>query len=108
MDFSFTNKRPLKMLYLKYTLVFIFLAACIFGTYLLTGHTFILSKDALNQHVPLLANYRQALINFFIIQAIFPSGHGKWVWGPIPSRSILTTQLVTFSPTSPSSFRQLK
>ena len=64
------------MLYLKYTLVFIFLAACIFGTYLVTGHTFILSKDALNQHVPLLANYRQALINFFH----HPGHFSFWSW----------------------------
>ena len=76
MNFSFENKRPLKMLYLKYTLVFIFLAACIFGTYLVTGHTFILSKDALNQHVPLLANYRQALINFFH----HPGHFSFWSW----------------------------
>ncbi|MBB1079138.1 YfhO family protein [Limosilactobacillus sp. STM2_1] len=63
MDFSF-KKRPVKKLYCEYTIIFIFLAACIFGTYLVTGHTFILSKDALNQHLPLLANYRKALIDF--------------------------------------------
>ena len=57
MNFTFT-RRPVKQLYLKYTVMFAFLAACIFGTYLLTGHTFILSKDALNQHLPLMANYR--------------------------------------------------
>ena len=54
MDFSF-KKRPVKRLYGEYTILFIFLALCIFGTYLVTGHTFILSKDALNQHLPLLA-----------------------------------------------------
>ncbi len=64
MDFSF-KKRHVKRLYCEYTILFVFLAACIFGTYLVTGHTFILSKDALNQHLPLLANYREALINFF-------------------------------------------
>ncbi|XVM80936.1 YfhO family protein [Limosilactobacillus reuteri] len=46
-------------------MLFIFLALCIFGTYLVTGHTFILSKDALNQHLPLLAKYREALVSFF-------------------------------------------
>ena len=46
-------------------ILFIFLALCIFGTYLVTGHTFILSKDALNQHLPLLAKYREALVSFF-------------------------------------------
>ena len=64
MDFSF-KKRPVKRLYGEYTILFIFLALCIFGTYLITGHTFILSKDALNQHLPLLAKYREALISFF-------------------------------------------
>ena len=63
MDFSF-KKRPVKRLYGEYTILFIFLALCIFGTYLITGHTFILSKDALNQHLPLLAKYREALISF--------------------------------------------
>lgn len=64
MDFSFTRRRGLRKLYLEYTVMFIFLAACIFGTYLVTGHTFILSKDALNQHLPLLVKYRAALIEF--------------------------------------------
>lgn len=64
MDFSF-KKRPVKRLYGEYTILFIFLALCIFGTYLVTGHTFILSKDALNQHLPLLAKYREAMISFF-------------------------------------------
>ena len=57
--------RPVKRLYGEYTILFIFLALCIFGTYFITGHTFILSKDALNQHLPLLAKYREALISFF-------------------------------------------
>lgn len=64
MDFSF-KKRPVKRLYGEYTILFIFLALCIFGTYLVTGHTFILSKDAFNQHLPLLAKYREALVSFF-------------------------------------------
>ncbi|MEY8613455.1 YfhO family protein [Limosilactobacillus reuteri] len=64
MDFSL-KKRPVKRLYGEYTILFIFLALCIFGTYFITGHTFILSKDALNQHLPLLAKYREALISFF-------------------------------------------
>lgn len=64
MDFSFTRRHGLPKLYLEYTVMFIFLAACIFGTYLVTGHTFILSKDALNQHLPLLVKYRAALIEF--------------------------------------------
>lgn len=75
MDFSF-SKRSVKKLYLEYTCLFVFLATCIFGTYLITGHTFILSKDALNQHLPLLAKYREALIYFFH----HPGHFNFWSW----------------------------
>lgn len=76
MDLSFDRRHGLRKLYLEYTLMFIFLAACIFGTYLLTGHTFILSKDALNQHLPLMVKYRQALINF----CHHPGQFTFWSW----------------------------
>lgn len=76
MDFTF-EKRPVKKLYLKYTLLFIIIAACTFGSYLIFGHTFILNRDALNQHLPLLANYRQALIAF--LRHPFHS-HQVWSW----------------------------
>lgn len=76
MDFTFEKRPHLRHLYLMYTLMFIFLAACIFGTYLLSGHTFILSKDALNQHLPLLVKYRQALIDFFH----HPGHFNFWSW----------------------------
>lgn len=76
MDFSFTRRHGLRKLYLEYTIMFIFLAACIFGTYLVTGHTFILSKDALNQHLPLLFKYRAALIEFIH----HPSKLTFWSW----------------------------
>lgn len=76
MDFTF-EKRPVKKLYLKYTLLFIIIAACTFGSYLIFGHTFILNRDALNQHLPLLAKYRQALITF--IHHPFHS-HQVWSW----------------------------
>ena len=75
MDFSF-GKRNVKKLYLEYSLVFIFLAACIFGTYLVFGNSFILSKDALNQHLPLLAKYRAALVEFFH----HPGHFNFWSW----------------------------
>ena len=75
MEFSF-EKRPVKKLYLAYSLLFILLAACIFGSYFITGHTIILSKDALNQHLPLLAKYREAVINFFR----HPSKLNFWSW----------------------------
>ncbi|MBB1062810.1 YfhO family protein [Limosilactobacillus fastidiosus] len=75
MDFSF-KKRSVKKLYLEYTVLFLFLALCIFGTYLITGHSFIWSKDALNQHLPLLAKYREAVINFFH----HPGTLNFWSW----------------------------
>ena len=75
MEFSF-KKRSVKKLYLEYTVLFLFLALCIFGTYLITGHSIIWSKDALNQHLPLLAKYREAIINF-----IHHPGHiNFWSW----------------------------
>ena len=75
MEFSF-KKRSVKKLYLEYTVLFLFLALCIFGTYLITGHSFIWSKDALNQHLPLLAKYREAVINFFH----HPGRLNFWSW----------------------------
>lgn len=75
MEFSF-KKRSVKKLYLEYTVLFLFLALCIFGTYLITGHSFIWSKDALNQHLPLLAQYREAVINFFH----HPGTLNFWSW----------------------------
>lgn len=76
MDFTFKKRPQLLRLYLSYTLLFLFLAACIFGTYLLSGHTFILSKDALNQHLPLLIKYRQAVISFLH----HPGRFNFWSW----------------------------
>lgn len=76
MDFTFTHRRSLKRLYFEYTIVFLFIAACIFGTYWLTGHTFILSKDALNQHLPLMAKYREAVLHFLH----HPGQFSYWSW----------------------------
>lgn len=75
MEFTF-KKRPHLKLYLEYTLLFIFLALCIFGTYLITGHSFIWTKDALNQHLPLLAKYRAAVIQFLQ----HPGKLNFWSW----------------------------
>lgn len=75
MEFSF-KKRSVKRLYLEYTVLFLFLALCIFGTYLITGHSIIWSKDALNQHLPLLAKYREAVINFIH----HPGQINFWSW----------------------------
>lgn len=63
MDFTFA-KKDVKKMYLKYTVLFILIAVCIFGSYAVTGHTFILSKDALNQHLPLMVKYRAAVLDF--------------------------------------------
>ncbi|WP_251546444.1 YfhO family protein [Limosilactobacillus caecicola] len=76
MDFSF-QKRNVKRLYLKYTLLFIVLAACIFGSYLVFGRTFILNRDALNQHLPLMVKYRAAVLDF--LRHPF-SAHQAWSW----------------------------
>lgn len=75
MEFSFKKKNVTK-LYLEYTVLFLFLALCIFGTYLVTGHSIIWSKDALNQHLPLLAQYRQAVVNFLH----HPGKLNFWSW----------------------------
>lgn len=76
MDFSF-SKRNVKKLYLKYSLMFIVIAACIFGSYLVFGHTFILNRDALNQHLPLMVKYRQAVLDF--LKHPFQT-HQVWSW----------------------------
>ncbi|WP_295728011.1 YfhO family protein [uncultured Limosilactobacillus sp.] len=76
MDFSF-KRRDVKTLYLKYSLLFIIIAACIFGTYLIFGHTFILNRDALNQHLPLMVKYRQAVLEF--LHHPFHA-HQVWSW----------------------------
>lgn len=76
MNFSF-KRRDVKKLYLKYSLLFIVIAACIFGTYLIFGHTFILNRDALNQHLPLMVKYRQAVLEF--LRHPFHA-HQVWSW----------------------------
>lgn len=76
MDFSF-KRRDVKKLYLKYSLLFIMIAACIFGSYLIFGHTFILNRDALNQHLPLMVKYRQTVLEF--LRHPFHA-HQVWSW----------------------------
>ena len=76
MEFSF-KKRNVKQLYWHYSLLFIVIAACVFGSYLLFGHTFILNRDALNQHLPLMVKYRAAVIEF--LQHPFQA-HEVWSW----------------------------
>ena len=76
MDFSF-KKRNVKRLYLNYSLLFIVIAACIFGSYLIFGHTFILNRDALNQHLTLMVKYRAAVLEF--LKHPFHA-HEVWSW----------------------------
>lgn len=76
MDFTF-KRRAHKKLYLEYILIFLVIAACIFGPYVLFGHTFILNRDALNQHLPLLAKYRSAVLTF--LHHPFQN-HSVWSW----------------------------
>ncbi|QLI94269.1 YfhO family protein [Limosilactobacillus mucosae] len=63
MNFSF-EKRDHRMLYLKYTIMFALIALFMFGSYAITGHTLIWNKDALNQHVPLLGEYRKVVLGW--------------------------------------------
>src|SRR5699024_1595070 len=47
--------------YRDYTIVFLLVALCMFGTYWITGHSLIWRLDGANQHLPLLENFRQAM-----------------------------------------------
>lgn len=60
MHFS-VKHHQIKHLYRDYTIVFLIVAVCMFGTYLLTGHSLIWRLDGANQHLPLLENFRQGL-----------------------------------------------
>lgn len=74
MEFSFQKQRHYRV-YLTYTLVFIVLAACIYGTYLISGSSLIWNKDPLNQHVPLLIEY-QKVVKSFLAHPF--SAHSVW------------------------------
>lgn len=63
MNFSF-EKKKLKHLYSTYTLAFLIVAFFVYGTYLITGHSLIWHLDGANQHLPLLEQYRELLVNF--------------------------------------------
>ena len=76
MDFSF-RRRPLGTLYLKYTLMFGLIALAMFVGYVVTGHTLIWNTDALNQHLPLMAKYREIVLNW--LHHPF-SSHQAWSW----------------------------
>jgi uncharacterized membrane protein YfhO len=76
MDFNF-YRRPLRALYFKYTLLFLVLALAMFGGYAVTGHTLIWNTDALNQHLPLMAKYRELVIQW--LHHPF-SSHQFWSW----------------------------
>lgn len=63
MDFSFRRRR-VGGLYLKYSLLFVILALAMFGGYWLTGHTLIWNADALNQHLPLMGQWKTMVVNW--------------------------------------------
>lgn len=63
MKFTF-EKQSHKKLYLKYTITFLLVAFFVYGTYFVTGHSLIWRLDGANQHLPLLIEFRQKLINF--------------------------------------------
>lgn len=76
MDFSF-NKAKKPQLYKKYTLLFLILAVCMYGPYLISGHTLIWNTDAFNQHLPLMIKYRELLLQF--LRHPF-KGPAQWSW----------------------------
>ena len=76
MEFTFKKQRNYQV-YLLYTAVFILIALTMYGTYLFTGNSLIWNKDPLNQHLPLLAEYRKVLVAF--IQHPF-NDHPMWSW----------------------------
>ena len=76
MDFSFT-RRPNRRTYLEYSLVFLLIAACMYGTYLVTGSSLIWNKDPLNQHLPLLIEYRKLVLKFLAHPF---ATHQLWSW----------------------------
>lgn len=61
--FSFKQKTSSKV-YLNYTLAFLVVAFFVYGTYLITGHELIWYLDGANQHLPLLQNFRSAVLDF--------------------------------------------
>ncbi|QLL69925.1 YfhO family protein [Lactobacillus sp. 3B(2020)] len=76
MEFTFKKQRNYRV-YLFYTAVFILIALTMYGTYLFTGNSLIWNKDPLNQHLPLLAEYRKVISAF--IQHPFKT-HPMWSW----------------------------
>lgn len=76
MQFSFNKKRD-RAVYWKYSVFFLFLAACVFGPYLVTGHSLIWNTDAANQHLPLMVKYREYVLSFL---RHLSQGPAEWSW----------------------------
>ncbi|MGZ1176139.1 YfhO family protein [Lactobacillus delbrueckii subsp. bulgaricus] len=76
LQFSFNKKRDWAV-YWKYSVFFLFLAACVFGPYLVTGHSLIWNTDAANQHLPLLVKYREYVLSFL---RHLSQGPAEWSW----------------------------
>jgi uncharacterized membrane protein YfhO len=76
MEFTFARKKD-RRTYLHYTVLFLVLAACMFGPYLISGHSLIWNTDAANQHLPLLVKYREYVLSFL---RHLSQGPAEWSW----------------------------
>lgn len=63
MDFEIKKDKH-DHLYLKYTMIFIFIALFVYGTYFITGHSLIWYIDGASQHLPLLQEFRADFFKF--------------------------------------------
>ena len=63
MNFSF-EKKDFKKLFIWYSISFAIVAFFVYGSYYFSGHSLIWQIDGSQQHLPLLINYRKALIEF--------------------------------------------
>ena len=76
MNFSF-EKKDFKKLFIWYSISFAIVAFFVYGSYYFSGHSLIWQIDGSQQHLPLLINYRKALIEF--LHHPF-SGITTWSW----------------------------
>ncbi|KRM02518.1 YfhO family protein [Limosilactobacillus gastricus] len=80
MKFSFAPRTDKRQLYLGYTILFVFIAACLYCPYLIAGKTLIWDTDAFNQHLPLLAQYRQ-LVWHWLLHPFSSPNFWSFSWG---------------------------
>lgn len=80
MKFDLTKHPVNWRLYAQYTGLFMLVASCLFGPMLLTGHTLIWNTDAYNQHLPLLADFRQTIVSW-LTNPKHPWPNWNFQWG---------------------------